>query len=203
MTPRAYTRHGTWPAQQGQGQLLQSLESGIYPMLLPPTDLGVGRRSHCLTQTQETTSNRFAQLLLAMSKLWKCFEDSGAWLHPIHTGSGSGSSSARYVARQRRTYNIAQPRIKGNGLSLNAALKPKPLSFRALTASMIAQNERGSHTFSPLVLVGMTEDQSCTRHKTWLQRALSLHRSLHYYAVPQRKTQFRTQTFEPLKALKG
>ena len=145
-------------------QLLQSLESSSYPTLLPPTDLGVGYRSHCLTQIQQTTSNRFAQLLLAMSKLRKPFEESGAWLHPIRTGSGSGS--ARCMAGQRHTYSIVQPRIKGNGQSVNAALDPKPLSFRALTASMIAWNKSGSHTFSPLVLVGMTEDQSCTRRKT-------------------------------------
>lgn len=40
-----------------------------YPTLLPPADLGVGCRSHLLTQTQETTSNRSGQLLLAWSKL--------------------------------------------------------------------------------------------------------------------------------------
>ena len=149
-------------------QLLQSLESGSYPTLLPPTDLGVGCRSHCLTQTQQTTSNRFAQLLLAMSKLRKLFEESGAWLHAIRSrsGSGTGSGLARYMAGQRHTYSIAQPRMKGNGQSVNAALDPKPLSCRALTASMIAWKKRGSHTFSPLVLVGMTEDQSCTRRKT-------------------------------------
>lgn len=167
--------------RQGQVQLLQSLDSGICSKLLPPTDLGAGSRSCWLTQT---TQSRFARLLLAMSKLWKYFEESGAWLHPIHTGSGSGSG--RSLAGQRFSCSIEQPRIKGNGPSLNAALDPKPLSFRALAAGITVWNKRGSDTFSPLFLVWMTEDQSCTRHKTWLHRALSLRRSLHYYTAPDK-----------------
>lgn len=186
----------------GHGQLNRARGSSCslsYPTLLPPADLGVGCRSHRLTQMQENTSNRFAQLLLAGSKLWKHFEGSRPWLHPIRSRSGAGS--ARYTAGERQTYSTAK--VKGNGLSLSAALEPKSLSFRSLTASMRAWNKRGSHTFSPLVPVGMTEDQICIKHKTWLKRALSLRRSPHYYTAPERKTQFRTQTFELLRVLKG
>lgn len=159
--------------RQGQRQLLQSLDSGSCFKPLPPTGIAVGSRSCWLIQT---THSRFAQLLLAMSKLWKHFEESGTWLHPAHR-------SGRSLAGQRFNYSIEQPRIEGNSLSLNAALDPKPLSFRALAAGIIVWNKRGSDTFSPLVLVWMTQDQSCMRRKTWQHRALSLHRSLHHYTA--------------------
>ena len=144
------------------------------PLLLCPADGGMGCRSHYLAQTKETTSKRFSQFLLATSKLWKHFAEPGFCLHPICTGSGS----ARYMAGQRHTYSIAQPGIKGKALSLNACLESKPLSFRALTASVMTGNKKGSHIFSPLVLAGITEDRSCKRHRTWLQMAPSLRRSL-------------------------
>lgn len=96
----------------------------------------------------------FFRLRLNCKSIWRVWRLALTYSHQV--------TVSKVVVGQRHIYSIAQTRIKGNGISLNASLQPEPLSFRVLKVNMISENKSGSLSFSS----PSWEDWAPEQHKT-------------------------------------